>query len=389
MTYTPKMLVVDDNTPNRKIIQSLFKKQGIEIHEAKSGNEAILMANENQYDVILMDIQMPGLNGFEATEIIKKDEKNHNVPIIFLSAVYSSEHYKLVGLKSGGVEFITKPYDDEYLRGKVNIFLESQRLKKELTEVNLELEKRVKERTEELETAKNKLADALKKEKEMVEMKSLFISMISHEYRTPLTIIQSTNEIIKGLVEKEQCESIIDRIKISERAVNSLDRLIENVFTLNNKFVDTWVEKTDFNLIKLLNEITEFYCNGNSCSYTINNESETEIIHSDSSLFRIIFSKLIENCVRYSKDEIEIEINVFISDYLCKVVISDNGLGIKEEDLGRIFEPFYRAKEHIGLVEGTGLGLSIMKKYLDVLQGSIKVESVVGEGTDISVKIPL
>ncbi len=140
MSYKLKILIVDDLPENLSALKQLLEELDVDIFSAADGNEAVGKAFENNFDLILMDVQMPGMNGFEAVNLIKKEEKNRYIPIIFLTAAYTDEINKVEGIQAGAVDYITKPISEEILLGKVKLLLEMQKNKKELEKAKRKLE---------------------------------------------------------------------------------------------------------------------------------------------------------------------------------------------------------------------------------------------------------
>ena len=150
MDRKQKILIVDDIQANIESLKAILSELDIYVVEATSGNEAVLLTLQYDFDLILIDVQMPEMDGFEAVELIKMEEKNKLVPVIFQTAIYRDDDNIIKGIKSGAVDYITKPIKEEILLGKVRHFLEMQRNKKELEETRKELEEKV-ERLEQLE----------------------------------------------------------------------------------------------------------------------------------------------------------------------------------------------------------------------------------------------
>ena len=178
MKTIPKILIVDDRQENIIALEEvLIDVFDVEIINAISGNDAIKQALVNNLDLILMDVQMPGMDGFETVELIKKEKRNQNIPIIFLSAIYSDDRYKIKGLKSGGVDFISKPFNEDYLIGKIKVFLEIQALRKELTRNNEDLRETNKEISSDAQKTLEINARILKSEE---QLKKLILLSLQH-----------------------------------------------------------------------------------------------------------------------------------------------------------------------------------------------------------------
>jgi len=276
--------------------------------------------------------------------------------------------------------------------------------KQKLEKLNLELEDRVDKRTsqlekviQELETANNglkkadeEIREALSKEKELNELKSRFVSMASHEFKTPLSSILTSVGLIDRYKEESQQdkrEKHINRIKNNVRNLNSilndflsLDKLQEGKVSHNIENVSI---KEVFN--DLIEEMGSLRKTNQVLSYIHNGEENITI---DSTLVKNICTNLLSNAIKYSDEGKEIKIQSELDEKHLIFSIADQGIGIPEEDKKSLFERFYRAKNAIN-IQGTGLGLNIVKRYLDLLNGEISFESTYMEGTVFTVKIPI
>lgn len=262
-------------------------------------------------------------------------------------------------------------------------------LQKALTE--LEDENKARKITEiKLLSAKDELSKALEKEKELNELKNRFISMISHEYRTPLTVILTSTYIIEqlfGTNNKDEFNKFLDKIRTS---VETMTQLHDNVLTFGKSEAGVIAHsKETINLVgfmeNLIEEIRIVDNNNHIINFYYNNGES--IINSDSKLLRQIFNNLIINATKYSNPASNIIINLTNEDNFYIFKIKDFGFGIAHDDLSRLFEPFHRGK-NIGAKSGTGLGLAIVKKCVEQLQGSISVESTVNHGSEFTVILP-
>ena len=247
-----------------------------------------------------------------------------------------------------------------------------------------------KRTAEELTLAKKELEEALKREKELNELKTRFISMVSHEYRTPLTVIQSSSDLIKTLLSKNDFVKIPNYLNRIQNSIQSMIQLLEDVLNIER----TSNNKMHLHIVEL--DLCEFFFRSSDEFEVLDNKkhqikisSNTEKckIKTDEKVLRHIVFNLVTNAIKYSPEDTEILID--IDDYEDRVVIKveDQGIGIPEEDLKYLFEPFHRGK-NTGTKQGTGLGLSIVKRYIEVLGGSIEVQSNLNKGTKFIVELP-
>ena len=281
----------------------------------------------------------------------------------------------------------------------------------QLVKFNEELEIRVQERTIDLEQALKTLNDeidnrnqaerelidakeelelSLDREKELSRLKSRFISMVSHEYRTPLTVIFSSAELIKEFAKISKPEACSDYAKRIQDSVKTLTGLLEGVMAIGeDTVINVFKEKFSFNdFIKYLAETFSASIK-DSHKIIVNYQNENHIISQDKNLIWQIANQILSNAVKFSEKNTEIIINYDITDTNLKLSIKDNGKGIALVEQELIFEPFFRSADTIGIISGTGLGLTIARKNLQALSGDIYVESILGQGATFYINIPL
>ncbi len=278
--------------------------------------------------------------------------------------------------------------------------------------MNAELEKRVADRTvqlnmaldvlkqenearkkteEELRLAKEEISDALAKEMELGKMKSSFISMISHEYRTPLTVILSSSEIIKIFLEKDKKDKIIKHLDKINLAVSSMNELIEDVLSFTEmKSRKLYLNIVSFNLVHFLSDTIGQVRLIDHDGHEIVLESQKEDfkIETDKDLVHRVIMNLMTNSCKYSDNNTKITVSISDIGGYYQIDVADFGKGISNKDQKHLFQPFFKSSENIGIIGGTGLGLAIVKRCVDSLNGNINCVSKIGEGTIFSVYLP-
>ncbi|MFZ4863052.1 PAS domain-containing sensor histidine kinase [Sphingobacterium sp. Mn56C] len=260
----------------------------------------------------------------------------------------------------------------------------------QLRKHTLELEEKVRHRTKdlitlvsELERAKADVSNSLEKEKELNQLKSRFVSMASHEFRTPLSSVQLSASLIDRYVQKPDLESVSKhtaRIRSSVQLLNnilndflSLEKLEAGVVFVNNQRI---------NLVHIGEEITEemqMICKKNQHIVYQHTGLVADFVI-DPHLIKSSIINLVSNAVKYSGEDTFIEFSTEISDNVCTIIVKDNGIGIPEEDQKNLFEPFFRA-HNTGNIPGTGLGLNIVKRYVQLMDGKMEYYSAVNQGT--------
>lgn len=264
-------------------------------------------------------------------------------------------------------------------------------LEKALTDLKLEIQ--IREKTEkELFEANEKLIAALEKEKELGELKSRFISMVSHEYRTPLTVILSSAYLIKESLKRGLDDEVDRHLHKIHHSVTVMSRLLEDVLTFEKAEEGALeVRLTEFDLREFLLDIVEEASINDQKEHNINLNmpDDNYWINSDRYLLKQIISNLLNNSIKYSEKGTYIDIDCRIQDNAIHLFLKDEGKGISDEDLENIFEPFYRNKKTIGITPGVGLGLAITKRCVELLNGKIEVNNKLDKGVIFKITIPL
>lgn len=274
---------------------------------------------------------------------------------------------------------------------------ELQKISMEIRKLNTELEAKVEERTlilkealHRLEQSQKELRDSLDKERQLNEIKGRFVSMASHEFRTPLSTVLSSATLLskyKLTEDQHRRDKHIDKIKSSVKHLNDILEDFLNLGKLDEGKVTSF--EAPVNINEFITETTEemrgLLKSGQFISYHHNGEHK---IVSDRKLLKNILFNLITNAIKFSDENAEIEIMSDSDDCTCRIVVKDRGIGISAEDQEHLFSSFFRGANATN-IQGTGLGLHIVKRYVDLLGGSIILHSQLNEGTTITISIPV
>jgi PAS domain S-box-containing protein len=272
-----------------------------------------------------------------------------------------------------------------------------ERVTDEMRRLNSDLEAKVEERTvilkealQRLEQSQEELSEALDKERQLNEIKGRFVAMASHEFRTPLsTVLSSASLLTKYITTEDQDKRNrhIDKIKGSVKHLNDLLEDFLSLGKLDEGKVGTVLH--EFNLHEVVNDtIDEMRGLAKKDQVIEYSYAGTEIVYSDKKLIKNIMINLVSNAIKFSDEGSTIFINSMVKNDLAVIAVKDTGIGISEEDQAHLFSSFFRGKNAIN-IQGTGLGLHIVKRYLDLLNGDIKLESKPGKGTTITFIIPV
>ena len=270
----------------------------------------------------------------------------------------------------------------------------------ELEHLNLGLKSQIRERKlaeealkdslEEIKRGEKEIRKSLEKEKELNEMKSRFISMASHEFKTPLTTVLSSANLLAKYTTTEQQENRskhIDRIKSSVQNLNNILNDFLSLEKLDGGYVN--INKSSFDMKELLNEIKESFELTVKKGQQINFQVETGLeVYSDPHLVQNIVINLISNAVKYSPEQKPINVICNKAGENIEIKIIDQGIGIPQQEQKNMFKRFYRAANAIN-IGGTGLGLNIVKRYLDLIDGQISFNSKEGEGSEFIIRFPV
>lgn len=406
-----KILVVDDRADNLVSIEAILEQDKYTIVKANSGKAALkILLNDHDFSLILMDVQMPELSGYETATIIYERDKLRNIPIIFITAHSYDEEFIFKGYRMGGVDYIYKPVKPELLRAKVAVFVElyskNQQLQlqeKKLLAANKYLQKEIEERKiseEKVKLLNEQLIANNESLKQMNEELDQFAYMASHDLQEPLRKIQVFSDKI---LRKNNFDS--DSEKYFGKIINSSKRmqhLINNLLDFSRHTVSSNdFKKTSLNeLVK--NALTELEVEIEKSNAKIN-YGELPVVSAVPGLMQQLFYNLFSNAIKFRKPSEDLVIDVraekmnpndpsnFIkynsNKNFYKITVQDNGIGFDEkyaEDIFRVFKRLHSYQEF----EGTGVGLSICKKIVEKHNGFIKAESEIDKGSTFIIGLP-
>jgi len=375
------ILIVDDLPKNIMVLGNNLMAENYQIAYAKSGTEAIQQTLENDFDLILLDIMMPGLDGYETCRQILSNPKTENIPIIFITAKNDYESI-IKGFDAGAKDYVTKPFNAKELLARVKTHLELKRNREELEQVNEMLEQKVEERTEELKRANEKI-------KKLDAAKSSFLGIISHEVRTPLNGIYGSIEMLKDIIKNEEDQDILDMITESADRLLSFSELSTLISELN---VDQYeISKNRVRLTELVYQIKEKSLDqlfhDHNVNFHIQSSSEDLEIIADRKLLSKVIYDIIHNAVKFNQQEVNIHINIKHHTEQIELSIEDDGIGFPQTMISSLFEVFQADSDDY--VEGKGLNLAAAKLIINAHNGHIEAYNSEKGGAVVKLKLPI
>src|SRR3569833_2011087 len=396
-----KILLVDDNENNLLSIEASLDKEKYIFYRAMSGKEALrILLKEEDFTLILLDVMMPIMDGYETAELIYQRDKLKHIPIIFVTAHDYEEAAVFKGYKAGAVDFIRKPFNPDILRSKIAVFAELyrkneqlrqqevklQQVNSELMQLNQDLEQRVLERTLELENLNHELqALNLSKDK--------FLSVISHDLRNPLTSLLASADTLTRDADRLQPNQIrlISGIisKTSQRILAQLNELVDWAKNQREKIV---FRTEKLHLRQNINESFELLrVNAAQKEVMLENNTAEEIyVNADALMLRSILQNIVTNSIKFTPSGGGIvTVSAFPTDELIEICIEDSGIGMSEETRNALFGPVTSASlMGTNQEKGTGLGLMLVKDFVLQHGGKIQVDSEPGKGTCFRFTMP-
>ncbi|WP_017905822.1 hybrid sensor histidine kinase/response regulator [Pseudomonas asplenii] len=390
-TIQAKLLIVDDLPENLLALEALIKREDRVVYKAHSADEALSLLLQHEFAMAILDVQMPGMNGFELAELMRGTEKTKNIPIVFVSAGGRELNYAFKGYESGAVDFLYKPLDTHAVKSKVNVFVDLYRQSKAMKQQVEALEQSRREQEallRELQATQEELQRA-------VRMRDDFMSIVSHEVRTPLNgLILETQLRKMHLARNNAAAFTLDKmnamVERDERQIQSLIRLIEDMLDVSRiRTGKLSIRPSRFDLSQLVSKLLEgFAPQAQAAESTLDFETSGPVLGNwDEFRIEQVVSNLLTNAVRYGAKS-PIDVRVYTRGDQACIEVRDRGIGISEENQKRIFQQFERVSA-AHAVAGLGLGLFISEQIVAAHGGSITVNSRLGEGSTFCVHLPL
>jgi signal transduction histidine kinase len=379
------ILMVDDEPANLIALEAVLEGLGHNLIKARSGKEALRHLLDQDFGLILLDVQMPEMNGIETAVAIRERERSRHIPLIFLTAQARTDRVRFEGYSAGAVDFLTKPLEPEILRAKVEVFVELALVRKRL---QLEIAERTR-----IAAALSKLNEELgaknQEHIETIEELERYSYSISHDMRAPLRTMNGYAQILMEECEKELSAEHFEFVRKIAAGAIRLDRLIQDVLSYSvvarSKF-----KLQPVDLDQLTRDILDQYPGFQPPHADVQVEGTLPAVMANEATLTQCISNLVGNAIKFvppGKDA-RVRISAERRGEDCRIWFADNGIGIAPVDLERIFGIFVKIHSP-DTYSGTGIGLSIVRKSAQKMNGEAGVESIVGEGSRFWLQLKL
>jgi signal transduction histidine kinase len=365
------ILIVDDRPENLISLQKVLQAHSFEVDTASSGEEALKKVLKNNYVLIILDVQMPDMDGFEVAEAISGFSKAKDTAIIFLSAVNTELKFITKGYLSGGLDYITKPVDINVLLLKIKTFY------------------RIYEQNRKLNEVQEKLLEEIEFRKQAEHKKDEFISIASHELKTPLTSVKGYIQLLQRSLNRDDKTMAQNHLEKASTQLEKLNDLIVDLldiskiesgkmkFNMKNFYADNMVN----NAIEMLQQ--------SNPDFKISKLGKTdEMIFGDEMRLEQVVINFITNAIKYAPGTNQVNVTTNIKDEKLYLAVKDFGIGISKEQQDKIFDKFYRVEDNSNRFNGLGIGLYICSEIINRHGGTIGVKSVPDEGSEFYFIIP-
>jgi two-component system sensor histidine kinase/response regulator len=384
MTSEATVLIIDDSQANIYSMENLLSREGRKFLTASNGRDGLKIALANSIDLIILDVQMPDMDGFEVASVLKSNKRTRDIAIIFASAEKNERASIMKGFEGGAVDYLLKPLDPELTKVKVDVLLQIQLQKKELLEKNESLERADLQIT--------KLNAELKKNVDQLEIinKELesFSYSISHDLRSPLRTLIGYSQML----EEEYGDKVGDEgkkwIQVLKRKASRMNQLIDDLL----EFSRAGKQQLQFSNIEM-RDLVQTLCNelneSSQHQATINID-DLDPGFGDAMLLRQVWINLISNAIKYSskRENPAIEIKSNVVDSMVIYSVKDNGAGFDMEYVNKLFGVFQRLHKDADFA-GTGIGLSIVQRIVLRHGGNVWAEGVVDQGATFFFSLPI
>ncbi|SFD03296.1 His Kinase A (phospho-acceptor) domain-containing protein [Chitinophaga sp. CF118] len=353
MTKKFTILLVDDRMENLLSLEQMLLAENRNFIQTTSGNEALKEVLKNDdIGLIMLDVQMPGMDGFEVARLLKTNPRTKDISIIFVTAINKDESYVLKGFEKGGVDYLSKPLDINLTRAKVDVF-------------------------ERLFFYQHELRQALKDKEQINGQLERFMHVVAHDLKSPLSGITGLLSLMKEEQEIKDSDFLLEYTNMAIDATSRLADMITAILDYSREH-QLHQKEEDVDIRKMLEEQVKLLFPPAHVKISIGDDMP--VIHTSRQKLQQVFQNLISNAIRYNdKATTNIEVGCNENGEFYNFYVKDNGPGIEGKDNERIFRLFETLDE--GDERGTGIGLNILKLLVETQGGKVWVESTLGDGS--------
>jgi signal transduction histidine kinase len=385
-----RLLIVDDLPENLQALNAIIRAEDRIVHQAQSGEAALDLLLEHEFALAILDVQMPGMNGFELAKMMRGTQKTRHIPIIFVTAAATELNYAFQGYETGAVDFLYKPLNIEAVKSKVNVFVA---LCKQRNEIQRQLAA-LKQAREEQDILLKELRSTQAELERSIHMRDEFMSMVAHELRTPLNALVLDAQVrkiqLKGGIDSIQPVAIQKMLEKNDRQLQNMIRLIDDMLDVtrmrNGKLSICPAPMELSGLLKRVIDDFASHAEVSGCTITLHTSGPATGKWDGFRIEQIIIN-LLTNALRYGAGN-PIAVEMDATEKHVSVKVKDQGIGISDEDQKRIFDPFERAAEN-KVPAGLGLGLYISRQLAEAHGGSLAVQSELQQGSVFTLILPI
>ncbi|MES2788204.1 MAG: response regulator [Planctomycetota bacterium] len=382
-------LLVDDLEENLRALVALLRREGLVLLKARSGPDALELLLKYEVALALVDIQMPGMDGFELAELMRGTERTRRVPIIFLTAGNADRQRKFRGYEAGAVDFLYKPLEPDILRSKADVFFELYRQRQEVAQQRDEL----RLATEENARLLNESLQYAKALQEADQRKDEFLAMLAHELRNPLAPVRNAVEILRLVGSTE--EVVSHAREIISRQVTHMARLVDDlldVARIARGKIQLRTEQCDLGAIVL--QTAEDYRSTlatSGVSLTVDVFGGSLQVMGDPTRLAQIVGNLLHNAGKFTPENGSVQVRAAVAGEVAVITVQDTGAGLDASVLSRLFEPFSQADQALDRSKGgLGLGLALVRGLVELHGGTVTAQSPgLGQGATFTVRLPV
>jgi signal transduction histidine kinase len=368
------LLLVDDLAENLISLEALLKRDDLLLLKARSGEEALELLLVHDVALALLDVQMPGMNGFELAEFLRGSERTRHIPIIFVTAGTADAQRRFRGYEAGAVDFIQKPIEADILRSKAEVFIDLYQQRQQIA------------------AQRDALDAAAKALKAADRRKDEFLAILAHELRNPVTALNAGIHLLKKHVTTDRAVMVREKM---EGQLTHLSRLIEDLLDISRITegkVSLQKERIQLaTIVRTAVEASQTHIDNGGHAFSIDIPDKAVWLDADHTRMAQIVSNLLNNAAKYTPDGGTIVLSGHEIGDRCEIAVADNGVGIPADRQAQIFDMFAQLQDHHAQSStGLGIGLALVRQLVQLHGGSIAVESEGrGKGSTFTVSVPL